>query len=119
MQPVNQRAHHRYRFGRQVLVLLPDQNILTVECFDISAGGCSVLHDKQIPAGTKCQLGFTSWDKFNPRVFAADTIVRHHVFANGGGFRIGIEFLGMPQSSRRILTGLLDRLANPLLEAAA
>jgi hypothetical protein len=36
-----------------------------------------------------------------------------------GWFRIGVEFVGMPQSSRRILANLLERLANPLFEAAS
>lgn len=112
----NQRVHSRYRFGRQVMVLLPKHNLLTLECYDISAGGCSILHNEKIASGTKCQLGFTSWHQFNPRVFAADAIVRYHLFAADGGFRLGIQFASMPESSRRILDQVLERLANPLLD---
>lgn len=98
------------------MVLLPERKLLTAECFDISSGGCSILHDAKIASGIKCQLGFTSWHRFNPRVFATDAIVRHHLFAVDGGYRIGIQFVSMPESSRRILHQLLERLANPLMD---
>ena len=98
------------------MVLFPDRKLLAAECYDISSGGCSILHDTKIASGTKCQMGFTSWHSFNPRIFAADAIVRYHLFAVDGGYRIGIQFASMPESSRRILRQLLQRLANPLMD---
>jgi c-di-GMP-binding flagellar brake protein YcgR len=105
------RIHKRYRCVRRVQILLPSKDIVQADTYDVSEGGLSVSCARSLPAGAICQIGYTQWDAEGSRTFAAEAVVRHVVFANNGGFRIGLQFSALPESSRLMLSKLLRRLA--------
>jgi c-di-GMP-binding flagellar brake protein YcgR len=87
------------------LVLLPGQPGRVGRTVDVSETGMCVMLPDGMAGGTECLVGFELPDKAGARKrYQSRARVVHSVLSNqGDGFKIGMQFLEVPDVTRRAL----------------
>ena len=104
------RLHKRRTLRTIAHVVLPDQQLVEVRTFDISAGGLGIIAALNPQAGAtfsirmKLVAGSTS-----STLIEAPVMVTHSIFgAAEQGFKIGLRFLKLDPEARAVIMQYLD-----------
>ena len=91
------------------LVLLPGQPGRVGRTVDVSETGMCVMLPDGLPGGTECMVGFELPDKggSRKRVQSRARVVHSVLSTQGDGFKIGMQFMQVPDDTRRALESFI------------
>ena len=91
------------------LVLLPGQPGRVGRTIDVSETGLCVLMPEGLPGGTECMVGFEVPDKTGARkrVQSRARVVHSVLSTQGDGFKIGMQFVQVPDETQRVLESFI------------
>lgn len=106
-------ADRREAIRRQLrspaLVLLPGQPGRVGRTVDVSETGMCLMLAEGLPDGTECLIGFELPEKggARKRVQSRARVVHSVLSTQGEGFKIGMQFLQVPDETRRALESFI------------
>lgn len=105
--------NERRREARKLLsieaIVNIDEVALSAKTLDLSEAGMSALMFRSVPVGTACRVELRWRSDGHTEFLQTQAYVANSALAEGGGFRIGMSFASMDQSSRAVLMMLLEK----------
>jgi c-di-GMP-binding flagellar brake protein YcgR len=106
-------ANQRRREARKLLsieaIVKIDENALSAKTLDLSEAGMSALMFRSLPLGTACRVELRWRSDGHTEFLQTQARVVNSALAEEGGFRIGMSFASMDQSSHAVLAMLLEK----------
>lgn len=81
---------------------------LQAETLDVSSQGVSVRMFRNLPVGATCQLEIRWTGGGHTEFIQAQGRVVHSILSSEGGFRVGMQFVQIDESSRALLSILVQ-----------
>jgi c-di-GMP-binding flagellar brake protein YcgR len=99
----------RRNLRASAMVLLPGQPGRIGRTLDVSETGLCIVLPEGLAGGTECMVGFELPDRTGSRkrVQSRARVVHSILSTQGDGFKVGMQFVQMPDDTRRALEAFI------------